>query len=63
MLQFQEFLSVYKIEFWFELKIAMLTQENMGELCFGQKYTVMSRLGGKDLDIGYTFRIEVLICE
>ena len=58
-------LSIYKIEFWFQLTIAILIWENMGEICLGQKYTVTSRLegGGKDLGIGYTFRIEFSICE
>ena len=58
-------LSIYKIEFWFQLTIAILIWENMGEICLGQKYTVTFRLegGGKDLDIGYTFRIEFSICE
>ena len=63
MLQFREVLSIYKIKSWFELTMAILTWQNMGELCFGQKYTVTSRLGGKDLDIGYTFRTDFSICE
>ena len=34
-------------------------------LCFGQKYTLTSRLGGgdQDLDVGLTFRIDFSICE
>ena len=42
MSHFQELLSIYKIEFWCELRIYW---ENV-DLCFGQKYTLMSRLGG-----------------
>ena len=63
MLQFREVLSICKIKSWSELTMAIFTWQNMGELCFGQKYTVTSRLGGKDLDIGYTFRTDFSICE
>ena len=42
MLQFQEVLSIYKIEFWCELTVAILIWENV-ELCFSQKYTLTSR--------------------
>ena len=58
MLQFQEVLSIYKIEFWCELTIAILIWENV-DLCFGQKYTLASRLGGggQDLDVGLKFSI------
>ena len=45
MLQFQEVVSMCKIEFWCQLTIAILIWENL-ELCFGQKYTLISRLGG-----------------
>ena len=45
MLHFQEVLSIYKIELWCELTIAILIWENV-ELYFGQKYTLTSRLGG-----------------
>ena len=43
----------------------MLIWENV-ELCFGQKYALMSRLrvgGAQGLDVRLTFRIEFLICE
>ena len=61
MLQFQEVVSMCKIEFWCQLTIAILIWENL-ELCFGQKYTLISRLGGggsevKILDVRLTFRI------
>ena len=66
MLQFQDVLSIYKIEFWFELTVAILIWENV-ERCFGQKYIFRLEGGGgrvgQDLDIGSTFRIEFLICE
>ena len=45
MLQFQEVLSIYKIEFWCELTIAIFIWENV-DLCFRQKYTLTSRIGG-----------------
>ena len=50
MLQFQELLSIYKIEFWCEITIAVLIWENV-DLCFGQKYTLRSRLGGEGVKI------------
>ena len=46
MLQFPEVLSIYKIEFWLELTIAIFISENV-DLCFRQKYTLRSSLGGK----------------
>ena len=57
MLQSQEVLSIYKREFWCELTTAILTSKNV-ELCFSQKYTLMSRLGDQNLDVGLTFIIE-----
>ena len=36
MLQFQEVLSIYKMEFWCELTIAILIWENV-DLCLSQK--------------------------
>ena len=46
MLQFQEGLSIYKIEFWCGLAIAILIWGYINEdLCFGQKYTLASWLG------------------
>ena len=44
-----------------ELTIAIL----MLDLCFCQKYTLTSRLGGGDpgVDVRSTFRIEFSICE
>ena len=67
MLQFQDVLSIYKIEFWFELTVAIFIWENV-ERCFSQKYIFTLERGGEgrvgqDLDIGSTFRIEFLICE
>ena len=65
MLQLQEVLSIYKIEFWCEIKIAVLILENV-DFCFGQKYTLTSMLeggGGQDLDFGSTFKIGFSICE
>ena len=64
MLQFQEFLSICKIEFWCELTVVMLIWENV-DLCFRQKYILTSRLGevGRDLDVVSTLRIQFLICE
>ena len=65
MLQFQEVLSIYKIELWCELTIAILIWENV-DLCFGEKYTLRSSLeweGGQDLDVGSMFRKEFSICE
>ena len=50
MLQFQELLSIYKIEFWCELTIAILIWENV-DLRFGQKYTLTSMLGGEGIKI------------
>ena len=41
----------YKIEIWCELTLAILIWENVN-LCFSQKYTLTSRLGGR----GYRFR-------
>ena len=46
MLQFQEVMSIYKIEFWCELTTAILIWENV-DLYFRKKYTLTSRLGGK----------------
>ena len=43
MLQFQEVLSMYKIEFSCELTIAILHWENV-DLCFAQKYILTSKL-------------------
>ena len=64
MLQFQEVLSIYKIEFCCELTIVVIIWENV-DLCFGQKYTLTYRLEGRgqDLDVGLTFRIEFSFCE
>ena len=45
MLQFQDVLSIYKIEFWFELTVAILIWENV-ERCFGQKYIFRLEGGG-----------------
>ena len=58
MLQFQEVLSIHKIEFWSELTIAVLIWENV-DLCFGQKVVGQGCGwgGGQDLDVGSTFRI------
>ena len=51
--------------------VDILIWENV-DLCFRQKYTLTSRLGGgaggagggcQDLDVRSTFRIEFLICE
>ena len=50
MLQFQEDLSIYKIEFWYEWTIAILIWENV-DLCFGQKYTLTSTLGWEEVKI------------
>ena len=47
MLQYQEVLSIYKIEFWCELTVAILVWENV-QLCFSQKYTLMCSLEGED---------------
>ena len=55
MLQFQEVVSMCKIEFWCQLTIAILIWENL-ELCFGQKYTLISRLGG---EWGQDFRCQI----
>ena len=47
MLQFQEVLSIYKIEFWCELTIAVLIVKMwIFVLIFGQKHTLTSSLGG-----------------
>ena len=46
MSQFQEVLSVYKIESWCETAIAVPIWENE-DLCFGKKYALTSRLGEK----------------
>ena len=64
MLQFQEVLPIYKIELWCELTIAILIWENV-DLCFRQKYASTSWLGvgGQDLDVWLTFRVEFSICE
>ena len=63
MLQFQEVQSIYKIEFWCGITVAVLIWENV-DVCFGQKYAWTSRSGGsEDLDVGSTFRIEFSICE
>ena len=68
MLQFQEILSIYKIEFSCEVTMAILIWKTV-DLCFGQKYTLSFRLGvegggvGQDLDVGSTFRIVFSICE
>ena len=68
MLQFQDVLSIYKIEFWFELTVAIFIWESV-ERCFSQKYIFTLERGGgggrggQDLDMGSTFRIEFLICE
>ena len=35
--------KIYKIEFWCEITIAVLIWKNVN-LCFGQKYTLTSRL-------------------
>ena len=43
MLQFQDILPIYKIEFWSELTIAILPWGN-AELFFGQKYKLTFRL-------------------
>ena len=45
---------IYKIEFWCELTIAILIQENV-DLGFGQKYTLMSRLDNQRLDQSFQF--------
>ena len=52
MLQFQEVLSIYKIEFWCELTIAILIWENV-DLCFGKKYTLASRLARLEKSVGH----------
>ena len=52
MLQFQEDLSIYKTEFWFELTITILIGENV-DLCFGQNYTLTSRLWGEGRDLDF----------
>ena len=44
MLQIQEILSIYKIEFSCEVTIAILIWKTV-DLCFGQKYTLTFRLG------------------
>ena len=46
MLQFKGVLSIHKTEFWCKLTLAILIWENKG-LCFSQKYTLTSRLGGR----------------
>ena len=46
MLPFQEVPSIYKIEFLCHLTIAIFIWENV-DLCFGQKYTLTARLGGR----------------
>ena len=46
MLQFEEVLSIYEIDFWCELTIAVLIR-GIIDLCFGQKYTMESRLSGR----------------
>ena len=50
MLQYQEVLSIYKIEFWWELTVAIPVWENV-QLCFSQKYTLMCSLEGEDVKI------------
>ena len=68
-----EVLSIYSIEFWFELAIAIRISDiniwifgNM-DICFSQKCTLISRLreGGKgqDLDVRSIFRTEFLFCQ
>ena len=68
-----EVLSIYSIEFWFELAIAIRISDiniwifgNM-DICFSQKCTLISRLreGGKgqDLDVRSIFRTEFLLCQ
>ena len=43
LLQSQEIISIYKMEFWCESTIAILISENV-DFCFSQKYTLTSSL-------------------
>ena len=63
MLQFQEAMSICKIEFRYKLKIVLIIWENQ-DLFVGQEYTLTSVLAGRDhnLDVGSTFRIKFSIC-
>ena len=54
MSQFQEVLSIYKIESWCETAITVPIWENE-DLCFGKKYALTSRLGEK----GSRFRCRI----
>ena len=56
MLQFQEVLSIYEIDFWCEMTIAVLIRGNI-DLCFGQKDTMKSRLSGRGSE--FSRRIDV----
>ena len=57
MLQFQDVLSIYKVEFWFELTVAILIWENV-ERCFGQKY-IFRLEGGGESGSRFRHRIDV----
>ena len=48
MLQIERVLSLNKIEFWCEIAIPIW--ENV-DICFGQKHTLTSRLGGEAVKI------------
>ena len=50
MLQFQEVLSICKIEYWCELTTAIPVWGNV-DLCLGQKYLLKSGLGGEGVKI------------
>ena len=60
MLQFQEILSIYKIEFWCGLTIAILIWGyRKGDRGGGGE----RGKGSQDFDFGSRFRIEFSICE
>ena len=50
MLQFQEVLSICKIEYWSELTTAIPIWGNV-DLCLGQKCLLKSGLGGEGVKI------------
>ena len=63
MLQFQDVLSICKIECWCEITLNDFGK--CGSLIWSKIYIVISVKGGwgQDLDIRLTFRIEFLISE
>lgn len=50
MLQIERVLSLNKIDFWCEIRIAIPIWENV-DISFGQKHTLTSRLGGEGVKI------------